>query len=107
MRSVYYNLYDGGHKIGAYTPMELQTMIQCSRSLPCEYAADGKTYHGRYTFERVRECIEAMEDEREKLLLTYRYLRGMRWTAICELMKHSWQHVHRIHASALKNFRTM
>lgn len=53
MRSVYYNLYDGGHKIGAYTPMELQAMIQCSRSLPCEYAADGKTYHGRYTFERI------------------------------------------------------
>ena len=55
MRSVYYNLYDGGHKIGAYTPMELQTMIQCSRSLPCEYAADGKTYHGRYTFERIED----------------------------------------------------
>lgn len=58
-------------------------------------------------FEQVRDCIEAMDDEREKLLLTYRYLRGMRWTAICELMKHSWQHIHRIHASALKNFRIM
>lgn len=58
-------------------------------------------------FERVRECIEAMNNEREKTLLTYRYLRGMRWTAICEKMGNSWQHVHRIHASALKNFRTM
>lgn len=58
-------------------------------------------------FERVRECIEAMDNEREKTLLTYRYLRGMRWTAICEKMGNSWQHVHRIHASALKNFRIM
>lgn len=56
-------------------------------------------------FERVRNCIEAMEDEREKLLLTYRYLRGMRWTAICEKMDYSWQHLHKIHARALKNFK--
>lgn len=57
-------------------------------------------------FQRVRECIEVMEDEREKLLLTYRYLRGMRWTAICEKMDYSWQHLHKIHARALNNFKT-
>lgn len=55
-------------------------------------------------YEQVRNHIEAMEDEREKLLLTYRYIRGMKWESICTEMEHSWQHVHRIHARALKNF---
>ena len=53
MRAVYYNLYDYGRKVGTHTPVELQAMLHCSRSIPCEYAADGKTYHGRDTFERI------------------------------------------------------
>lgn len=56
-------------------------------------------------FEQVRDCIEAMEDEREKLLLTYRYLRGMKWELICTEMKKSWKQTHRIHARALKNLK--
>ena len=55
-------------------------------------------------FQEVQRRIEAMEDEREKDLLTYRYIRGMKWEKICNEMKHSWQHIHRIHAKALKNF---
>ena len=55
-------------------------------------------------FQEVQKRIEAMEDEREKDLLTYRYIRGMKWEKICTEMKHSWQHIHRIHAKALKNF---
>lgn len=49
-------------------------------------------------FQEVQKRIEAMEDEREKDLLTYRYIRGMKWEKICTEMKHSWQHIHRIHA---------
>ena len=57
-----------------------------------------------HTKESIKRRIEAMEDEREKDLLTYRYIRGMKWEKICTEMKHSWQHIHRIHAKALKNF---
>lgn len=54
-------------------------------------------------FQQVQRAIEKMTDTKEKTLLTYRYLRGLKWEKICEKMKHSWQHIHRIHASALKN----
>lgn len=57
-------------------------------------------------FQRIRQQIEAVKDEKEKDLLTYRYIRGMKWEDICVKMSHSWQHVHRIHAKALKNFKT-
>ena len=56
-------------------------------------------------FEQVRDCIEALEDEREKLLLTYRYLRGLKWEEICVKMDYKWRQVHRIHANALKNLK--
>lgn len=56
-------------------------------------------------FEQVRNCIEALEDEREKLLLTYRYLRGLKWEEICVKMDYKWRQVHRIHARALKNLK--
>ena len=53
-------------------------------------------------FQEVQRRIEAMEDEREKDLLTYRYIRGMKWEKICTEMKHSWQHIHRIHAGPIQ-----
>jgi hypothetical protein len=56
-------------------------------------------------FEQVRNCIESLEDEREKLLLTYRYLRGLKWEEICVKMDYKWRQVHRIHARALKNLK--
>ena len=56
------------------------------------------------TFQDVRGHIDAMTEEREKVLLTYRYLRGMKWEDICVKMDYSWKHMHRIHADALKNF---
>lgn len=56
-------------------------------------------------FERVRNCIEALEDEREKLLLTYRYIRGMKWEKIAVEMDYKWRSVHKIHVRALKNLK--
>lgn len=62
-------------------------------------------------YRRIRLCqeitnkIERMESEDEKDILFYRYIKLMKWEEICAKMKHSWQHVHRIHARALKNFK--
>ena len=57
-------------------------------------------------FQEVQRRIEAMEDEIEKDLLTYRYLRNLSWVKIAVKMDNSWQHLHKIHARALSNFKT-
>lgn len=53
MRQVYYNMYDYGRLVGAYTTTDLQVMIHCSRQVPEHCAAEGRAYKGRYTFERI------------------------------------------------------
>ena len=68
----------------------------------------------RYTkarYERIKLCrdisdkIECMENEDEKDVLMYRYIKLMKWEDICVRMDISWKQVHRIHARALKNFK--
>ena len=56
-------------------------------------------------FQEVQKRIEAMEDEREKDLLPYRYLKGLKWEEICVRMDYKWRQVHRIHAMAIKNLK--
>ena len=46
-----------------------------------------------------------MEDEREKDLLTYRYLRGLKWEEVAVRMDYSWQHTHKVHSRALENLK--
>lgn len=53
----------------------------------------------------IRDKIEHMEDENEKDVLTLRYIQNVDWKDICIKMGYSWQHVHRIHSEALKNFK--
>ena len=62
-------------------------------------------YQRILAYQQVRNCIEALEDEREKMLLTYRYIRGLKWEEICVKMDYKWRQVHRIHAMALKNLK--
>ena len=61
-------------------------------------------------YQRLKICkeitdkIECMSNEDEKDVLTYRYIRLMKWESIAVKMNCSWKQVHRIHARALKNF---
>jgi len=61
-------------------------------------------------YKRIQKCkeitdkIELMEDDDEKDVLMYRYIRLMKWEDICVKMNISWKQVHRIHARALNNF---
>lgn len=65
----------------------------------------------QYRYQRVKKCkeiterIEQLLDEDEKDILMYRYIKLMKWEDICVKIGHSWQHTHRIHAKALKNFK--
>jgi len=64
----------------------------------------------KYRYQRVKKCkeitdrIEQLENEDEKDVLMYRYIKLMKWEDIAVKMCFSWQHLHKIHSKALKNF---
>lgn len=55
--------------------------------------------------EEISEKIERMDNEDEKDVLTYRYIKLMKWEDICAKINRSWKQTHRIHARALNNFK--
>ncbi len=52
----------------------------------------------------INAAIETMDNADERLLLKYRYLENESWEDISFELNASYRTVHRIHASALKNF---
>ena len=71
-------------------------------------ALERKILKARYKriqkFKEIRDRIERLEDENEKDVLVYRYVRGMKWEEIAMKMGYSWRRIHYIHSSALENF---
>ena len=55
--------------------------------------------------EEIRDVINKVEDNEERLLLRNRYIHFMEWDVICETMHISESTVHRIHSSALRNVK--
>ena len=53
----------------------------------------------------IKTIIEAVEDDREKLLLQYRYLDGKTFEKIAVEMNYSWRQIHRLHSKALTNLK--
>lgn len=59
----------------------------------------------RFQLQReIVEKIEALEDETERAVLDYRYIRGLQWEEIAVKMNYSYRNVTRIHGRALLNF---
>lgn len=56
-------------------------------------------------YQKIEKQIRQMKDEREQEVLRLKYIRGMGWEEAAVEMKYTWRHIHRIHASALKNFK--
>jgi RNA polymerase sigma factor (sigma-70 family) len=52
----------------------------------------------------VFHAIEEMNDERERTILTLRYIKGLKWEEIAVQLHVERAQVHRIHAKALKHF---
>ena len=50
---------------------------------------------------RIEQLIDSIDDEREKLLMSYRYLDGMTFEWIASEMHYSWKQIHRLHSKAL------
>lgn len=55
-------------------------------------------------YSKIFADIGKMENETEKELLTYRYLRGYTWEKIGQRMNYSIEQAHRIHNRALEHF---
>ncbi len=72
-------------------------------------ALERKILRARYKriqkFKAIRDRIERLEDENEKDVLVYRYIRGMKWEDIAVKTGYSWKQVHRFHSNALENFK--
>lgn len=62
-------------------------------------------YHRIKLCREITDKIERMDNEDEKDVLMYRYIRLMKWEDIAVKMEYSWQHLHKIHARALHNFK--
>lgn len=62
-------------------------------------------YHRTMICREISDKVERMDNEDEKDVLTYRYIRLMKWEDICVKMNLSWRRVHYIHNDALKNFK--
>lgn len=58
-------------------------------------------------YDKIYQEIRAVEDDRERNVLVYRYLHGMMWEDICVAMGLSWKWVHKIHSDSLKNFKRL
>nr|DAY76572.1 MAG TPA: Protein of unknown function (DUF1492) [Caudoviricetes sp.] len=61
-------------------------------------------YHRIKLCREITDKIERMDNEDEKDVLMYRYIRLMKWEDICVKINKSWKQTHRIHARALNNF---
>lgn len=61
-----------------------------------------------YRYQKVKICselydkVETLEDEQEKRLLKYRYIRGYRWEVIADKMGYSVRQVFNIHNKAIE-----
>lgn len=49
----------------------------------------------------IDHAINSVPDERLRQLLSYRYIDGMKWESIAVEMNYSWQHLHKMHSTAL------
>lgn len=72
-------------------------------------ALERKIIKARYkriqTLTDIRNRINAVKDQSEREVLTYRYIRGMKWEDIAVKMKYQRESVIRIHGKALRNFK--
>ena len=53
----------------------------------------------------IEEAIDKLKDPRERTVMRYRYISGLKWEEICVKAHYSRKHIHRIHSNALKNIQ--
>ena len=56
-------------------------------------------------YQKIEKQIRQMGNEDEQEVLRLRYVTGLKWEEVAARMSYSWKHIHRIHSSALCNFK--
>ena len=56
-------------------------------------------------YQKIERQIHQMQNEDEQEVLRLRYILGMKWEEVAVKMGYSWKQTHRIHSSALQNFK--
>ena len=56
-------------------------------------------------YQKIEKQSRQMENEDEQEVLRLRYITGLKWEEVAARMSYSWKHIHRIHSSALCNFK--
>ena len=56
-------------------------------------------------YQKIERQISQMENEDEQEVLRLRYILGLKWEEVAVKMDYSWKQTHRIHSSALQNFK--
>lgn len=55
--------------------------------------------------DEIRNAINSLDDDREKTLMQYRYIDGMKFEWIASTMEYHWRSVHKIHVRALNKIK--
>ena len=50
----------------------------------------------------IEKVIDSLKDARERTVMRYRYISGLKWEEVCVRAHYSWKHTHRLHSNALK-----
>ena len=56
-------------------------------------------------YRKIESQIRKMHSEDERKVLRLRYIKGLKWDDVATEMGYGWTQVHRLHSSALKNFK--
>lgn len=56
-------------------------------------------------YQEISKQIEMLENDKERDVLHYRYIKGLDWWKIAEKMNYTERWVHKIHGNALKKFK--
>ena len=57
------------------------------------------------TYQDIARRIKKLRSRNEDDVLFYRYIKGMEWYEIAEIMSYSERQIHRIHGKALDHFQ--
>ena len=50
----------------------------------------------------IEKVIDSLKDARERTVMRYRYISGLKWEEVCVKAHYSWKHTHRLHSEALR-----
>ena len=92
-----YSLAPGGSSCG----QKIENNI--AKIADIETLLQGETNEFLKSLQEIRELIKLIDDPMQRLIMQKRYLNYQKWEVIAADLGYSWQHIHRVHSSALNS----